>query len=52
MEKMILFTEYMKKFMKEDSPRGDLARDMRDSPIPNLYTYREILRCLRYTKLA
>jgi hypothetical protein len=42
----------MKQFEKENSPRGDLARDMRDSPMNILFTYREYLHCLKYQKLA
>lgn len=45
------FSEYMKQFEKEDSPRGDLARDMRDSPLSK-QTYNEMIRELKYSKFA
>ena len=52
MQKIVLFCEYMKQFEGEDSPRGDFARDMRDSPMPELLTYNEMLRWLRREKFA
>jgi len=52
MKKLVLFSEYMRQFEREDSPRGDLARDMRDSPMPELLTYREYIRFLKAEKHA
>ena len=52
MKKLVLFSEYMRQFEREDSPRGDLARDMRDSPMPELLKYREYIRWMKYEKHA
>lgn len=52
MKKIVLFAEYMRQFEHEDSPRGDLARDMRDFPMPELFKYREYIRWLKYEKHA
>lgn len=46
MKDLVLFNDYMKQFEREDTPRGDLALDMRDKPMPALYKYRERLRFL------
>lgn len=52
-KEVVQFSDYMKQFEKEDSPRGDLARDMRDSPFSMPFLkYREMLRELKYTKMA
>lgn len=43
----MLFNDYMKQFENENSPRGDLARDMRYKPIPELYRHEERLKWLK-----
>lgn len=52
-KELVQFSDYMKQFEREDTPRGDLARDMRDSPFSApMMKYYEMLRELKYTKMA